>query len=182
MRSFEWEVGDACLACWSGDGELYECRLTSVEEGSRRCTVSFVGYEDVQTVEMADLHKYYEHRSLVEAKRRGVRLRSACKLVRRGGRKRRRPHHQHSSPGDGATAEPRRRRRRFSIEVATSSCSSSPAAAPGAATPCTLRRPSRLDAGGNATSTAGDGGAAEAVAAKGTLAQEEKVAPSSSIR
>ncbi|XP_075632494.1 survival motor neuron protein 1-like [Balearica regulorum gibbericeps] len=51
----QWEVGDACITAWAGDGLLYPARLRALDPATGTCLVEFDGYGNTEERVLADL-------------------------------------------------------------------------------------------------------------------------------
>ncbi|XP_032683544.1 survival motor neuron protein isoform X2 [Odontomachus brunneus] len=51
----KWTVGAPCRAAYSADGEIYEAIIIKVYENSGICTVKFIGYDNIEKVELDSL-------------------------------------------------------------------------------------------------------------------------------
>ncbi|XP_070511970.1 survival motor neuron protein isoform X2 [Cardiocondyla obscurior] len=51
----KWTVGAPCRAVYSADGQVYEAIVSSIHQNSGMCTVKFVGYQNIEKVEMNSL-------------------------------------------------------------------------------------------------------------------------------
>lgn len=59
-----WAVGDLCEAVWASDGGYYKAKIETID--GQNCTVKFIDYDDVDTVQMGSL------RTLDASKKRKV--------------------------------------------------------------------------------------------------------------
>ncbi|XP_029019687.1 survival motor neuron protein 1 [Betta splendens] len=51
----EWQVGDACSAYWSEDGQLYPGTITSIDKTRGTCVVVYTGYGNEEEQNLEDL-------------------------------------------------------------------------------------------------------------------------------
>ncbi|XP_012256286.2 survival motor neuron protein [Athalia rosae] len=51
----KWVVGSPCRAVWSEDGEVYEAQIQKIYENSGTCLVKFIGYDNIDKVEISSL-------------------------------------------------------------------------------------------------------------------------------
>ncbi|CAJ0626474.1 9091_t:CDS:2 [Entrophospora sp. SA101] len=49
------QVGDSCLARWSGDGQFYQAEITAIGGGDQVFSVIFKGYNNVELVNVQDI-------------------------------------------------------------------------------------------------------------------------------
>ncbi|EXX78830.1 hypothetical protein RhiirA5_463261 [Rhizophagus irregularis] len=49
------QVGDSCLARWSGDGQFYQAQITAIGGGDQVFSVVFKGYNNVELVDVQDI-------------------------------------------------------------------------------------------------------------------------------
>jgi survival-of-motor-neuron-related-splicing factor 30 len=49
------QVGDSCLARWSGDGQFYQAQVTAIGGGDQIFSVIFKGYNNVELVDIQDI-------------------------------------------------------------------------------------------------------------------------------
>ncbi|MFT7813644.1 survival motor neuron protein 1-like isoform X1 [Arapaima gigas] len=51
----QWDVGDACLAYWSEDGNLYSATISSIDHEKGTCVVVYTDYGNEEEQNLADL-------------------------------------------------------------------------------------------------------------------------------
>lgn len=51
----QWQVGDACSAYWSEDGQLYAATITSIDKKRGTCVVVYTGYGNEEEQNLDEL-------------------------------------------------------------------------------------------------------------------------------
>uniref|UniRef100_A0A914WYY4 NADH dehydrogenase [ubiquinone] 1 alpha subcomplex subunit 13 n=1 Tax=Plectus sambesii TaxID=2011161 RepID=A0A914WYY4_9BILA len=64
-RAKKWKVGDLCFAPYSEDGEYYDALVKSLDSANDRCSVEFIGYNEVEHVALSSICKYGTQGALV---------------------------------------------------------------------------------------------------------------------
>ncbi|KAH9520270.1 SMN protein Smn1 [Bulinus truncatus] len=54
-RHVKWSVGDSCQAVYFADGEIYDAKILSIDDGKRTCILQYVDYGNEEEQKLSDL-------------------------------------------------------------------------------------------------------------------------------